>query len=248
MSQLDLALEAKISSRHLSYVESGKAQPSREMMTRLADALEVPLRDRNALLMAAGYAPIYRETRLTTPEMALARRAVDFILKQQEPYPAIVLDRQWNLVLANDGATTLLQFLLGRLPRERNVVRQIFKNDLLRPYIANWEEVAGDIVRRLHHEIAWAPTDETLQKLMAEVLSYADVPEHWRTRDLQASVSPLLTFVCRKNGTELRFFSTWTTFATPHDITLEELRIESSFPADEITAKVWNELISGTAR
>jgi transcriptional regulator with XRE-family HTH domain len=242
MSQLDLALEAEISSRHLSFVESGKAQPSREMITLLADALAIPLRERNALLMAAGYAPIYRESTLGTPEMALARQAVEFILKQQEPYPAIVLNGHWDLVLINEGATRLIKFLLGDLPRERNVVRQIFSDDLLRPYIANWEEVAADMIRRLHQEIDWVPTDRVLQSLLAEVLSYSGVPEQWRTRELEAPMSPLLTFVFRKAGTELRFFSTWTTFGAPHDVTLEELRIESSFPADDLTATTWNEL------
>jgi transcriptional regulator with XRE-family HTH domain len=244
MSQLDLSLEAEISSRHLSYLESGKAQPSREMLTRLSDALAIPLRERNALLMAAGYAPVYRESTLSTPEMALARRAVDFILKQQEPYPAIVLDRHWDLVLINNGAAQLIQFLLGTEPREHNVVRQIFSNDLLRPYIANWDEVAADMIRRLHQEIDWVPTDTVLQGLLAEVLSYPGVPEQLRTRELEVQMSPLLTFIFRKGSTELRFFSTWTTFGAPHDVTLEELRIESSFPADEVTAKAWNDLIS----
>ena len=246
MSQLDLALEAEISSRHLSYVESGKAQPSREMMLRLADALGVPLRERNGLLNAAGFAPIYRETGLTTPEMALAKRAVEVILKQQEPYPAIVVDRHWNIVLGNAGATKLLQFLLGRQLEDRNVARHIFKPDFLRPYFANWEEVAGDVVRRLHQEIAWNSTDEVLPKLLAEILSYPDVPKQWRTRELEAAVPPLLTCVFRKQETELRFFSTYTTFATPHDVTLEELRIESCFPADDNTAKTWNELVKFT--
>jgi transcriptional regulator with XRE-family HTH domain len=244
MSQLDLALEAEISSRHLSYIESGKAEPSREMMTRLADALNIPLRERNALWVAAGYAPIYRETGLTAPEMALARQAVDFILKQQEPYPAIVLDRHWNLLDFNNGARDLLLFLLGSLPSEPNVVRQIFSPQILRPYIVNWEETARDLIHRLHQEAAWVPTDDVLQDLLREVLEYPDVPEHWRTRNLEAPIAPLLTFVFRKGTTELRFFSTWTTFGTPRDVTLEELRIESSFPADEETAKIWRESVS----
>jgi transcriptional regulator with XRE-family HTH domain len=177
MSQLDLALEAEISSRHMSFVESGRAQPSREMMTRLCEALSVPLRERNALFIAAGYAPIYRESNLTTPEMALAKRAIEFILRQQEPYPAIVLDRAWDIVLVNDGAAKLIHFLLGRHVEERNVVRQIFRGDVLRPYIANWEEVAGDMVRRIQEEIHWDPGNAALPALREEVLAYPDVPE-----------------------------------------------------------------------
>src|SRR5262249_549087 len=139
MSQLDLALAAEISSRHLSFIESGKAQPSREMMTRLCDALRLPLPDRNVLFVAAAYAPVYRESNLTAPGMALAFRAIEFILRQQEPYPAIALDRGWDIVLVNDGAVKLIHFLLGKQSDERNVVRQIFRNDVLRPFIVNWE-------------------------------------------------------------------------------------------------------------
>jgi hypothetical protein len=153
------------------------------------------------------------------------------------------LDRHWNLVLANGGAAKLVRFLLGAAPRERNLVRQVLQDDLLRPYIANWEEVAGDMVRRLHQEIDWVPTDQTLQSLLAEVLSYPHVPDHLRMRKLESPTLPMLTFVFRKGGTELRFFSTWTTFGTPHDVTLEETRIESSFPADERTAKAWSEVV-----
>jgi transcriptional regulator with XRE-family HTH domain len=244
MSQLDLSLEADISSRHLSYVESGKAQPSREMVTRLADALNVPLRERNSLLIAAGFAPIYRQTGLSAPEMALTKRAMELLLKQQEPYPAIVLDRHWNLLQGNEGAAKFLQFTLGRIPQERNIARQLLRDEYLKPFIANWDEMARDIIRRLHQEVAWVPTDEALRALLAEVLLYPGVPETWRARELEVPASPLLNFVVRKGNVELRFFSTWTTFGSPHDVTLEELRIESSFPADEATEKAWAEVLA----
>src|SRR5262249_27328172 len=175
MSQLDLSLEAEISSRHLSFVESGKARPSREMVTRLADALNVPLRERNSLLIAAGFAPIYRETGLSAPEMALTKRAMDLILKQQEPYPAIVQDRHWNLVYANEGAANFLRFTLGKTPHERNIVRHLLLDEYLKPFIVNWEEMARDIIRRLHQEVAWVPTDETLRALLSEALAYPGV-------------------------------------------------------------------------
>lgn len=237
MSQLDLALEAEISTRHVSFIETGRAQPSREMVTRLAEALEVPLRERNGLLIAAGYAPRYRETDLSTPDMALARRAVEFILSQQEPYPAIVLDRHWELLMANRGAARLLGTVLGGPPAESNLLRLVFRPDGLRPFIANWEEVAGDMIRRVHHEVDWAPTDDVLRGLLAEVLSYPGIPAHWHTRSVDESARPLLAVVFRKDDLELRFVSTMTTFGTPQDITLEELRIECSFPADEATEK-----------
>lgn len=243
MSQLDLSLEAEISSRHLSFVESGKAQPSREMVTRLADALNVPLRERNSLFIAAGFAPVYRETGMTAPEMALTKRAMELILKQQEPYPAIVQDRHWNLLQANQGAMDFLHFTLGAIPKERNIVRHMLREEYLKPFIANWDEVARDLIRRLHQEVAWVPTDDTLRELLSESLACPGVPEHWRAPELQAPAAPLLNFIIRKGGVELRFFSTWTTFGSPHDVTLEELRIESSFPADEATEKAWQEVI-----
>ena len=211
---------------------------------RLADALQIPLRERNVILIAAGYAPVFRETELGSAQMMQAKRAVEFILKQQEPYPAIVLDRHWNLVDANEGARHLLQFLIGGPPAERNIVRHIFSHQILRPYIANWEATAGDLIHRLHQEIAWDPTDEFLRSLLNEVLSYPDVPQPWQTRNLDAALSPVLTFNLRKGGTELRFLSTWTTFGTPQDVTLEELKIESSFPADDETAKTWHDLVA----
>lgn len=245
LSQLDLALRADTSSRHLSFVETGRSQPSREMVIRLADALEMPLRDRNALLVAAGYAPVYRQTGLDADDMALARRAIDFMLRQQEPYPAVVLDRHWNLLRANEGAASLFGYLLEREPPDANVLRLVFRPDALRPFITNWEEVAGSLLHHAQQQADWAPDDETLRSLVDEVLAYPDVPDRWRVRDVDATAPPLLTVEFRKGEQSLRFFSMLTTFGTPHDVTLEELRIECSFPADEATAAACRELAAG---
>jgi hypothetical protein len=154
------------------------------------------------------------------------------------------MDRHWNLLMVNQGATKLIEFLLGAPPADRNVVRQVFRDDILRPFISNWDEVAADMIRRLHQEIDWVPTDEVLQALLHEVLASPHVPDQWRKRELQTPASPMLTFVFCKGDVELRFFSTWTTFGAPHDVTLEELRIESSFPADEETSVAWNRIVS----
>jgi transcriptional regulator with XRE-family HTH domain len=235
MSQLALALEAGISARHLSYVETGKAQPSRDMVTRLAESLGMPLRDRNALLVAAGYAPSYSETTLTGAGLAPIRSAIDLILEHQEPYPAFVLDRYWDVRRTNRAAPRLFRYLRGGLVH-RNILRQVFDPKDVRPAITNWEEVAGDLIRHLHREVAAAPSDARMRALLDEVLSYPDIPSRWRTRDLGVNPTPLLTVVFRKDETELRFFSTITTFGTPWDVTLEELHIECFFPADEATA------------
>jgi transcriptional regulator with XRE-family HTH domain len=245
LSQLDLALDAGISPRHLSCVETGKAQPSRELIVRLAETLEIPLRERNALLKAAGYAAIYPESELTTPQLAQVRRAIDAILEHQEPYPAFVLDRRWNIVMANQAAVRVNGFLLdGRHSPHSNMIRHFFDPGDLRAAVANWEEVAGDLIRHLHGE---ARTDAQARALLDEVLAYPDVPSRWRTPELRAVPAPLLTVVFRHKGRELRFFSTITTFGTPRDVTLDELHIECTFPLDEATAEFCRSL-ARTAR
>jgi len=153
LSQLDLALEAGISSRHLSYVETGRAERSREMVLRLAVALQVPLGERNALLLAGGYAPVYRQTGLDALEMGQARSAVEFILAQQEPYPAIVVDRLWNILMTNGGTKRFFAlFPESHPPGTPNAMRTLLHPAGLRPYIENWEDLAARLLQRLHRE------------------------------------------------------------------------------------------------
>ena len=238
VSQLDLALEADVSMRHLSFVETGRAQPSREMVLRLAEALQVPLRERNTLLLAAGYAPLYSETGLDAPEMAEARRAVEFILAQHEPYPAIVLDRHWNVLMANAGTERFLAlFPECAPPGPANGPRMIFHPQGLRPFIEDWEDLAWRLIQRLHREAASNPADMATRALLDELLSYPGVPGHWRMPDLERAPAPLLSVAYRHKDRTLRFFSTITTFGTPQDVTIQELRIECFFPADEATRR-----------
>lgn len=246
LSQLDLALSAGISARHLSYVETGKAQAGRDTVARLADTLEMPLRERNALLLAAGYAPEYPETALGTPELAQMQRAIDLILAQQEPYPAFLINRHWDVLMANRGAERVNRFMLGGRPSAHaNMVRQFFDPDDLRAAVANWEEVAGEMIRHLHDHVAATPTDHAAKTLLDDALACPGVPARWRLRDLSAMPSPLLTTVLRRDGVELRFFSTITTFATPRDVTLDEVHIECCFPMDEETASRCRALADG---
>ena len=166
VSQLDLALDAGLSARHLSCVETGKAQPSRETIARLADALDMPLRERNALLVAAGYAPKYPETGLATPGLAQVRRAIECILEQQEPYPAFLLNRHWDVLMANRAAMRVNHFVMrGQANKHANMIRQVFDPADLRPAVANWEEVAGELIRHLHNLVASAPTDTVARAL-----------------------------------------------------------------------------------
>jgi transcriptional regulator with XRE-family HTH domain len=239
LSQLDLAVEAGVSSRHLSFVETGRSQPSREMVLLLARALDVPLRDRNALLTAAGYAPIYRETPLASPAMDHVRRALDFILRQQEPYPALVLDRHWNVLAVNEGSARVQAVFLdgARVAAlgPPNAMRLMFHPDAFRPHIVNWEPTAASLIQWLHRDAASGFGGAETRRLLEELLSYPDVPRQWRTLDLDASTAPFLPIEFRKGDLELRYFTTLTTLGTPHDITAQELRIEAFFPADEAT-------------
>ncbi|MBC8025373.1 MAG: helix-turn-helix transcriptional regulator [Steroidobacteraceae bacterium] len=237
LSQLDLALEVGVSLRHLSYLENGKSQPSRDMVVRLAEALAMPLRERNSLLAAAGFAPLYRESRLSDPLMKPVSRAIEFILEHQNPYPAFALNRHWDVVMLNRAAVSVFGRLREGGPKHSNVLRQVFDPDDMRPMIANWDEIASELIRHLHDEIAAVPSDATARALLEEVLAFPGVPVEWRTRELGATPLPLCATVFAKGDLHLSFFSTLTTFGTPRDVTLDELRIECMFPADDITAQ-----------
>jgi len=239
MSQMDLAAAANVSSRHFSCVETGKAQAGRDVVIRIAETLEIPLRDRNALLMAAGYAPIYPETALATSHLAEVRKAIDLLLAQQEPFPASVLDRHWNIVQSNKGFDRVVSHVLGGRPsRHANMIRQIFDPEDVRRTIVNWDEIAGAVIGNLQHTLAATPGDDIGHALVAEVLAYPGVPTRWRQLDVATAPSPLLTTVMHDGEGELSFFSTITTFAMPRDVTLEELRIECCFPTDARTRAV----------
>lgn len=239
VSQMDLAFAAKISTRHLSFIETGRANPSRSVVLKIADALQMPLRDRNALLEAAGFARVYRETDLDNPELAQVRRVLEFLLERHEPYSAVVLDRNWNVLLGNTAHHTLLRHLSAYDPDEipdvaGNLLRSLFDSRGLRPSVVNWEEVAGALIDRLHREAVGRP-DEGSSVLLQELLDYPDVPREWRAPDPLRPTELLLPMHFRTEDLELRLVSTITMFGTPQDVTLEEIRLETFFPADEDT-------------
>ena len=235
-----LATEAEISARHLSFLESGRAQPSREMVLRLAGVLNVPLRDQNLLLTTAGYAPIHRETPLGAPEMDQVRRALGFMLAQQEPYPAMAVDRMWNVLLQNEATGRVLGMFLDpdamtEMPGPPNVVRLTFHPRGLRRFITNWEAIAGPLIQQIHREAVGGIVDEETHRLLEELLAYPGVPARWQVPDATAHSTPILPVVLRKDDLTVRFFTTITTLGTPQDITLQGLRVECFFPADEAT-------------
>lgn len=246
-SQLDLALESGVSQRHISFLESGRAKPSREMVLELATVLEIPLRQQNLMLTATGFAPIHTETDLSAPDMTSIRKALDFLLVQQEPLPAIVVDRYWNLLLTNNGANRLLTTFINPsrlqtlfcIDGKINLMRVVFHSEGLRPFIANWQEFAGHLLGRMHREANSVGENEQSTLLFNELMSYPGVSEIWNTSNRAAQNTLLLTIHLKQNDLSWQFFSTIATLGTPYDITLQELRIECLFPADEVTEQSW---------
>jgi transcriptional regulator with XRE-family HTH domain len=234
MSQLALAIEAEVSPRHLCFLETGRARPSRDMVMLLASALDVPLRERNALLLAAGFAPAFAESSLDAPELTAVRMALDAILRHQDPFPAVVMNPRWDVVASNEAATRFFAFLLGAgaIPRPANVIRMMFDPEALRPLVANWEAVAEALIRRIHREAVTGVRDEATRQLLQEVLEFPGVPRGFRRPNLETPLLPVLPVSFRKDDRTFNFFSTVTTLGTPQDITLQEMRIECFFPGD----------------
>ena len=237
LSQLELAARADISQRHLSFLELGRASPSREMVARLAGALDIPLRQHNALLVAAGFAPVWRETDLAAPELAQVRSAVDYILTQQEPFPALAVDRHWNLLKSNAGAVRLVTFLVGPLPPDAsiNLADALVAPDVLRPFLVNWVDVVRYFIRSVEAD-ALADGTEKSAALLQRLLGYDGVRAAVKTQASEAANSPVLPMHFRKGDTSLRLFTTIATLGTPQDVTVQELRIECFFPMDDETA------------
>ena len=241
LSQLDLAVAARTTQRHLSFIESGRAAPSRDMILRLAATMDVPLRQQNALLLAAGYAPAWRERALSEPGLSMVSRALDFILAQQEPFPAFVVDRRWNLLRANVGAVRLTEFLLGPVPPDAespNLAIALMSTEGLRPFIVNWREVALYFLRGVQADAQADGTPETAALLarLREMPDVASLSEGWSPDDGQP---PVLPIHFRRDDISLRLFTTIATLGTPRDVTVEEMRIESFFPADETSEAVF---------
>lgn len=238
-SQLALALQSGVSQRHVSFLESGRARPSREMVVQLSTALDVPLRQRNAMLLAAGFAPVYRESNLAAPELTPVRRAIDHMLKQQEPYPAVVIDRLWNLLEANDAANAFTVFLFEGPPsppppgKAPNLLRWILDPKALRSKISNWEEVARYLVSTTYAEILAAGGEPRALAFIEEIMTYPDVPASFRKLRFEDRPAPMLTVDYLVGGKALSVFTTIATLGTPQDITLQEVRIECFFPADD---------------
>lgn len=236
MSQLDLALDAEISARHLSFVETGKSQPSRDMVLRLAERLDVPLRDRNVLLSAAGFAPVFSERKLDDPALREARKAVDLVLKGHEPYPALAIDRHWTLLAANNAVPPLLAGASAELTTGPvNVLRLSLHPQGLSSRIVNLAQWRAHLLERLRRQVELT-ADPVLAELLKELQAYP-VPRAAGPA-LKAVSEVVVPLQLRAGDTVLSFISTTTVFGTPQEITLSELALETFFPADAQTAEI----------
>ncbi|HEV7750288.1 MAG TPA: helix-turn-helix transcriptional regulator [Baekduia sp.] len=242
LSQMELALEAAVSTRHLSFVETGRSKPSRDMVVRLAEHLEVPLRERNELLLAAGYAPAYPESDLDDEQMAQVRDVLQRLLAAHEPYPAVAVDRHWELLDGNAGLPLMTAGVAAHLLEPPvNALRLSLHPEGMAPRIVNLAEWRGHLLGRLRREVA-ATQDPQLAALLAELSSYpGDDPS--AGVELPGPGEIVVPLRLRSDAGELAFMSTVTTFGTPLDITVSELSIEAFFPADDRTAAVLRALV-----
>jgi len=229
-SQLDLSLEAGVSQRHISFVESGRSIPGRELVLSLAQALDVPLRERNLLLLASGYAPVYAESTWDAEEMAVVRIAVDRVLAQHEPHPAVVMDRYWNVLMTNSAAPSFFGLFLDLSLRKgpRNILHLMFDPEGMRPFVQDWEAVALGLMQRVYREAAGHMVDKKTIELLNDLRKYPGVADLRARGESHVPVLPV-TFV--KGDEKWSYFSMISTIGTPHCITAQEFRIECMFPA-----------------
>ena len=244
-SQLDLSFDAGVTQKHISFVESGRSTPSRQMLLDLAQALDVPLRERNELLVAAGYAPVYADHALGAPGMDSISKALQRMLRQHEPFPAIVMDRYWNVVMTNEAAPRLFNCFIDMAARQgpRNLLHLMLDPAGMRPFVANWAETARGLLARAYREALGHVIDEETKVLLAGLSHYPGVKAEWRVPS-PGSAMPMIPLAFFKDGVRLNYFSMVTTVGTPQTVTAEELRLECLFPADDATEAEHNRFIA----
>ncbi|WP_233852689.1 helix-turn-helix domain-containing protein [Paraburkholderia sp. HD33-4] len=239
VSQLDLSLDADISQRQISFIESGRSVPGRQTLLNIAQSLEVPLRERNVLLLSAGYAPMYSEAPWNAQEMSLVTGAARRVLLQHEPFPAIVMDRYWNVLMTNHAALDFFNCFVDLAARAgpRNVLHLMFDPRGMRPHMANWEAVARSLIQRVQRESVGHVVDLQTQQLLDALLSYPGMRAEWRALGMAGSAStlPMVPMGFINEGAVLNYFSMITSVGTPLTVAAQELRIECMFPADDET-------------
>jgi transcriptional regulator with XRE-family HTH domain len=268
-NQLDLSIETGVSQRHISFIESGRSNPSRQTLLEIAQVLDVPLRERNTLLLTAGYAPVYSDAPWNSIQMQSVTKALERILRQHEPFPALVMDRYWNVLMTNDSAPRFFNCFIDMSRRKgpRNMLHLMFDPDGMRPFVEHWDEVSSSLIRRVRSEATGRVIDEKTKELLAALLAYpaakisptfgvARVSD--KSRQVEsgpseqsyrapgpAPILPMIPISFRKGETVLDYFSLVTTVGTPQTVAAQELRIESMFPADEDTEREHVRLLRG---
>jgi transcriptional regulator with XRE-family HTH domain len=246
-SQLELSLDAGVSQRHISFIEIGRSVPSRQMLIDIATALDMPLRDRNTLLLAGGYAPIYPDGAWDGPEMRAITSALQRMLRQHEPFPALVMDRYWNVLMTNQAAPRFFgRFCdLSARPSPRNMLELMFDPAGLRPFIADFPAVAESLIQRVYRESVGRIVDDRTKTLLANLLAFPDVDPP-AVGGVQAA-TPVIPLSFIDGGRRLNYFSMVTTVGTPQTVAAQELRIECMFPADDETERLHAILLSDGA-
>jgi transcriptional regulator with XRE-family HTH domain len=238
-SQIDLSLDTGVSQRHISFIESGRSTPSRATLMDLARGLDVPLRERNALLLAAGYAPLYSNGEWNALEMQSVRRALDRMLRLHNPFPALVMDRYWNVLMTNESAPRFFGCFIDMTARKgpRNMLHLLFDPDGMRPFVVNWTEVARSLVDRVAREAIGRVVDAETQTLLTALHNYPDVPSNGTSPlgVMEERSLPMVPISLLKDGATMNYFSMVTTVGTPQTVAAQELRIECMFPADDAT-------------
>ncbi|HDV6327194.1 TPA: helix-turn-helix transcriptional regulator [Burkholderia cenocepacia] len=251
VSQLDLSLDAGISQRQISFIESGRSVPGRDTLLTLAQTLDVPLRERNALLLAAGYAPMYSEAPWDAQEMHGVIRALERVVRQHEPFPAIVMDRHWNVLMTNDAAPRFFGCFIDMAARDgpRNLLRLMFDPRGMQPFVADWGTVSRSLLQRVHRESVGRVIDDETRRLLDDLLASPDAPSDWNTPLAPAAAPslPVIPIGFVHEGVVLRYFSLVTTVGTPQSAAAQELRMECMFPADDATDARHRQLLDAHA-
>ncbi|MFL9918988.1 helix-turn-helix transcriptional regulator [Paraburkholderia fungorum] len=256
VSQLDLSFNAGVSQRHISFIESGRSVPSRQMLMDIAQTLDIPLRERNTLLLAAGYAPMYADSAWNAQEMQSVTKALGRMLRQNEPFPALVMDRYWNVLMTNESAPRFFNCFIDMAARKgpRNMLHLIFDPDGMRPFVADWQTVANSLIQRVYRESVGRVVDARTRELLDALRAYpdvqADLQSSRRTSEGAGSATaamPVIPIGFVKDGQVLNYFSMVATVGTPQSVAAQELRIECMFPADDETEALHLQMIEQAA-
>lgn len=245
LSQLDLAVEADVSTRHISFLETGRAKPSREMILHLSRMMAIPSKDVNILLASAGFGHHFQATDLNQTLLSPVRAALTFMLEAHDPYPALVVDGRWNILMVNQSQQRLTEYFIeqgARFPATTNMMDLFFDESGYRPFVDNWEQVACFLLQRIYKEHLLSIDRENRNELLERLLTYSGIPSNWQKQDVGDISTPLVQLELTLGGANLTLFSTIATFGTALDITLQDIRIEHYFPGDETTRQFFQKL------